>query len=201
MQDSVPVGTGGMLAVIGLTPDEVLTLCKWAEEQTGLKPLEPANYNSPDQIVISGNAEIIEWLRTNFSLEKLGWHKKVRLIPLKVSAPFHCSMMKVAEEKMADELAQVKFLDAKNPIVQNFTSQTHSQAEELRRNITLQISGAVRWLQSVELLLQMGSNHFIECGCGKVLTGLLKKIDTTGAQAFNINSLEELKTIERLGDL
>lgn len=201
MQDSVPVGAGGMVAVIGLTPDEVMKLCKWAEEQTELSPLEPANYNSPDQIVISGDARIIEWLKTNFTAEKLGWNKKVRLIPLKVSAPFHCSMMKVAEEKMGDELRLVKFSHSSRPIIQNFTSAAHSSAEELRSNITLQISGAVRWLQSVELLLQMGTNNFIECGCGKVLTGLLKKIDTNGTPAFNINSLEELKTIERLGDL
>lgn len=201
MQDSVPVGEGGMLAVIGLTPDEVLILCKWAEAETGLKPLEPANYNSPDQIVISGNAHIIEWLKNNFSLDKLGWTKKVRLIPLKVSAPFHCSMMAVAEEKMGHELGQVNFKDATRPIIQNVTSRSHSGAEELRKNIKLQISGAVRWMQSVELLLHMGTNHFIECGCGKVLTGLLKKIDTTQTPAFNINSIEELKTIERLGDL
>jgi len=201
MQDSVPVGTGGMVAVIGLLPDEVIKLCQWAEKETGLKPLEPANYNSPDQIVISGDARIIEWLRENFTAEKLGWQKKVRLIPLKVSAPFHCSMMKPAEEKMAEELSQVTFSEAKRPIVQNFTSQIHVNAEELRKNVTLQISGAVRWLQSMELLLQMGSNNFIECGCGKVLTGLLKKIDSHGSPAFNINSLDELKTIERLGDL
>jgi [acyl-carrier-protein] S-malonyltransferase len=201
MQDSVPVGTGGMLAVLGLTADEVLKLCAWAEKETGLKPLEPANYNSPDQIVISGDARIIEWLRAHFTAEKLGWTKKVRLIPLKVSAPFHCSMMKVAEEKMAEELNAVTFSNAKHPIVQNFTSQIHSNAEELRKNITLQITGSVRWMQSMEVLLRMGTDRFIECGCGKVLTGLLKKIDTKQTPSFNITSLEDIKTIERFGDL
>jgi len=201
MQQAVPVGNGAMLAVIGLTPDETIQLCKWAEKETGLSPLEPANYNSPDQIVISGDARIAEWLRTNFSAEKLGWSKKVRLIPLKVSAPFHCSLMKPAEEKMSEELQKVKFANAQWSIAQNYTSHIHTHAEELRTNITKQISGAVRWVQSMELLLQMGTNNFIECGCGKVLTGLLKKIDTNSAPAFNTNSLEDLKLIERSGDL
>lgn len=201
MQQAVPVGQGGMVAVIGLTPQETLELCKWAEVESGLAPLEPANYNSPDQIVISGSAPLIEWLRANFSPEKLNWNKKVRLIPLKVSAPFHCSMMKPAEEKMAVELDAVTFANSQWPIVQNFTSQKHTSAEELRPNITRQISGAVRWLQSVEVLLQMGTHNFIECGCGKVLTGLLKKIDSAQTPAFNVNSLEDVKTLEKAGAL
>lgn len=200
MQQAVPVGEGGMLAVIGLSPEEVETLCQWAEKESGLSPLEPANYNSPDQIVVSGKAQIIEWLRENFSAEKLGWNKKVRLIPLKVSAPFHCSMMKPAEERMAEELRSVTFSDADGPIVQNFTSLAHVESEELRENINRQITGAVRWSQSMELILRMGTHHFIECGCGKVLSGLLKKIDTQASPAFNMNSLEDIKAFEKAGE-
>jgi [acyl-carrier-protein] S-malonyltransferase len=199
MQEAVPVGEGGMCAVIGLTPEEVLKLCAWAEKETGLTPLEPANYNSPDQIVISGNAQIIEWLRENFKPEKLGWTKKVRLIPLKVSAPFHCSMMKPAEEAMEQELSDISFLDSQWPVVQNFTSQGHVDSAELRENITRQISGAVRWSQSMELILRMGSHQFIECGCGKVLTGLLKKIDTNNSPTFNMNSLDDIRAFENSG--
>lgn len=199
MQQAVPVGQGGMLAVIGLTPDEVTSLCQWAEKTSGLKPLEPANYNSPDQIVVSGNAQLIEWLRGNFSPEKLGWTKKIRLIPLKVSAPFHCSMMMPAEVAMSKELNEVSFSEALWPIVQNFTSQANVEPEELRENIIRQITGAVRWTQSMELILRMGSHQFIECGCGKVLSGLLKKIDTQAPAAFNMNSLEDIKAFEQAG--
>jgi [acyl-carrier-protein] S-malonyltransferase len=200
MQQAVPVGEGGMLAVIGLNPDEVVQLCQWAEKESGISPLEPANYNSPDQIVVSGKADLIQWVRENFAPEKLSWKKKVRLIPLKVSAPFHCSMMKPAEDRMADELKAVHFSDSNWSIVQNFTSQGHVDAQELCENITRQITGAVRWTQSMELILRMGTHHFIECGCGKVLTGLLKKIDTQGSPAFNMNSLEDIKAFEKSGD-
>ena len=158
--------------------------------------MEPANYNSPDQIVVSGNAQIIEWLKENFKPEKLGWTKKVRLIPLKVSAPFHCSMMKPAELAMEQELSDVNFSDSQWPVVQNFTSLAHVDGNELRENITRQISGAVRWSQSMELILRMGSHQFVECGCGKVLTGLLKKIDSETFQVFNTTNLEDLKLIE-----
>ncbi len=199
MQQAVPVGEGGMLAVIGLDPDEVTQLCHWVEKQSGVTPLEPANYNSPDQIVISGDAKAIDWLRENFNAEKLGWTKKVRLIPLKVSAPFHSSMMRPAEEAMKEELNSVSFSDTNWSVVQNFTSQAHVDAEELRENITRQITGAVRWSQSMELILRMGTHQFIECGCGKVLTGLLKKIDTQGSPAFNMTSLEDIKAFEKAG--
>lgn len=200
MQQAVPVGDGGMLAVIGLLPEDVEKMCQWAVQESGSAPLEPANYNSPDQIVVSGNSKTIEWLRQNFSAEKLGWNKKVRLIPLKVSAPFHCSMMKPAEVGMEQELGSVNFSDARWSIVQNYTSLAHVEADEIRENIIRQITGAVRWSQSIELILRMGTHHFIECGCGKVLSGLLKKIDTNNSPTFNMNSLEEIKAFEKAGE-
>ncbi len=200
MQEAVPVGEGGMCAVMGLTPDEVLKLCQWAEKESGISPLEPANYNTPEQTVVSGSAQILEWLREHFKPEKLGWNKKVRLIPLKVSAPFHCSMMKPAEDAMEQELSDVSFTDTHWPVVQNFTSQGHVDGNELRENITRQITGAVRWSQSMELILSMGTHEFIECGAGKVLTGLLKKIDTTDSTVFNINSLDDVIAFEKSGE-
>lgn len=198
MQEAVPVGEGGMLAVIGMTEVEVRVFCAWAEKETGLSPLEPANFNSPDQIVVSGNAQIIEYARTHFTPEKIGLNKKIRLIPLKVSAPFHCSMMLPAETHMAEYLNSTAFKKSSWPIVQNVTAKVHEDPKELRSNITAQISKAVRWSQSVEEILLMGADNFIECGCGKVLTGLLKKIDSQQRPAFNINSLEDIKTIEQL---
>ena len=137
--------------------------------------------------------------RENFSVEKLGWTKKVRLIPLKVSAPFHCSMMKPAEMGMAQELQSVSFSESRWPVVQNFTSLAHVESEEIRENIIRQITGAVRWTQSIELILRMGTHHFIECGCGKVLSGLLKKIDTSNSPTFNMNSLDDIRAFEKTG--
>lgn len=197
MQSAVPVGEGAMVACLGLSPDEADQLCAWVEAESGVSPLEPANYNSPDQIVLSGLAQAIEWLRKEFTPEKLGWNKKVRLIPLKVSAPFHCSLMKPAEEKMSIELQSVDFKDAQIPVVQNFTAQMHSKALELRENITRQISGSVRWIQSMELILESHPKAFIEAGCGKVLTGLMKKIDTQNTPLFNVNSIDDIKLLEQ----
>lgn len=197
MQTAVPVGVGGMVACMGLTAHETEQLCEWVETTSGLAPLEPANYNSPDQIVLSGAQSAIEWMRNEFSPEKLGWTKKVRLIPLKVSAPFHCSLMRPAEDNMAIELQKVDFKDASIPVVQNYTAQMHSKASELRENITRQISGSVRWLQSMQHVLESHPQAFIECGSGKVLSGLLKKIDTQNTPVFNVNSLEDIKHLEQ----
>lgn len=196
MQTAVPVGLGGMVAAMGMTPSEADELCQWVEKESGFSPLEPANYNSREQIVLSGSQQAIDWLRKEFSPEKLGWQKKIRLIPLKVSAPFHCGMMKPAEDSMRAELNAVEFANAQIPVVQNYTGKTHEQAQELRENLTRQISGAVRWLQSMELLLKNAEAHFVESGSGKVLTGLLKKIDTQGVKAYNINSLEDIRLLE-----
>lgn len=196
MQTAVPVGVGGMVACMGLTAEEADQLCKWVETTSGLKPLEPANYNSPDQIVLSGSMAAIEWARKEFAPEKLGWSKKVRLIPLKVSAPFHCSLMKPAEDNMAMELQKVEFKDAQIPVVQNYTAQFHTKSNELRENITRQISGSVRWLQSMQNVLGSHPQAFIECGSGKVLSGLLKKIDQQNTPVFNVNSLEDIKSLE-----
>ena len=196
MQESVPVGKGGMLAVIGLNEEQVDRLCEWAQSESGLSPLEPANYNSPEQIVVSGSQELIAWTRENFSPDKVGSDKpKFRLIPLKVSAPFHCSMMSEAQEGMKKALDESSFQNAQWDIAQNFTGQLHSSAEELRKNLVQQISGAVKWTHCIDTLRKQGIETMIEIGPGKVLTGLSKKIDSS-IQSFNLNSLEDLKTLE-----
>ncbi len=196
MQTAVPVGVGGMVACMGLTAAEADQFCHWVETTSGLRPLEPANYNTPDQIVLSGSMAAIDWARNEYTPEKLGWSKKVRLIPLKVSAPFHCSLMKPAEDNMALELQKVEFKDAQIPVVQNYTAAFHSQAAELRENLTRQISGSVRWLQSMQNVLSGHPQSFIECGSGKVLSGLLKKIDQQNTPVFNVNSIEDIKNLE-----
>ncbi len=196
MQRAVPIGDGGMLAVLGPDEDEIKEVCAWAEKLSGFKPLEPANYNSPSQIVISGSAKACQWLATqNLKLvfPDLG---RVKMIPLKVSAPFHCSMMKPAEDEMRKVLQKIEFSEAKWPVIQNFSAQTYSDPQMIREQLVRQITGSVLWTQCMEKLLKIGCKNFIEFGSGKVLSGLAKKIDSEGLNTFNMTSLEELKSLE-----
>ncbi|MCB0391490.1 MAG: ACP S-malonyltransferase [Bdellovibrionales bacterium] len=198
MQEAVPVGKGGMLAVMGLSVEQTDFLCEWAEQETDLKPLSAANYNSPGQIVCSGSAKIIEWLQKNFNKEIFSPPpSKVRLIPLKVSAPFHCSMMEPAENKMRYVLEDMVINSAKIPIVQNFTACEEVNAASLRENLIRQISGPVKWMQSIEYMHSKGINKAIEIGNGKVLSGLVKKI-APDFEVYNLNCLEDLKALEEL---
>ena len=145
MQSAVPVGEGGMVAVLGLEPDQVTWLCEWAENESGFKPLSPANFNSPGQIVISGSMKCIDWLKINFKAELIpGSPKRAKLIPLNVSAPFHCSMMKPAQEKMNQFLSGVTFNKPLFPIIQNFNAQLVDNPTELKQNLVQQVSAPDR---------------------------------------------------------
>lgn len=197
MQSAVPLGQGGMVAVMGLEPDQVITLCEYVEANSGHKPLSPANFNSPGQIVISGSQKAIDWMKDHAKAEII-WPEKtprIKLIPLQVSAPFHCSMMKPAEDKMREILSSLKFNDSNFPILQNYTAQMHQNANELRENLIRQVSAPVLWMQSMQTLLQSKNTMCIESGAGKVLQGLLKKIDSEKLRVFNTNSLEDLEML------
>lgn len=198
MQEAVPVGQGGMVAVMGLDLQQTEELCKHIVAKSGQAPLSPANINSPGQIVISGNMKAIEWMTTSFKAEDLwpGQSLRVRLIPLQVSAPFHCAMMEPAERKMRQVLEETPFADAKYPVLQNFTAQFHTKAAELRENVIRQVSAPVRWWESMTNLKTKGVKTCIECGNGKVVQGLLKKIDSE-FQVLTTNSLEELEQISQ----
>lgn len=198
MQAAVPLGEGSMCAVLGLTDQQVREVCLWVEKESALGPLEPANFNSPGQVVISGKAAAIEWLQANFKTEILTDTKSTRakFIPLKVSAPFHCSLMKPAEDKMREVLATIEFAESKNPIVQNFTAQPTTDPKNLRENLIRQISSPVLWAQCVEKISTLGITHLVECGPGKVLSGLIKKISNDKVKTFNLNSLEDIQRLE-----
>ncbi len=198
MQSAVPVGQGGMLAVMGLSQDQVEQLCRWVEEKSQIRPLEPANFNAPGQVVVSGQLKAIEWLQSHFTPEVLKPQPgRVKLIPLKVSAPFHCSMMKPAEEQMAPVLADMDFQRAQFPVVQNFVAEPVEEASALRENLLLQICGPVRWIECVGSLKALGVQRCIELGPGKVLSGLVKKIAGDDLITSNIQSLEDLKHLEK----
>lgn len=198
MQSAVPVGQGGMMAVLGLEPEQVEKLCAYAVENSRTSPLSPANFNCPGQIVISGSAKTLAWLKDNFKAETLFPDaKRVKLIPLQVSAPFHCEMMKPAEEKMRQVLNEIEFLNANFPVIQNFTAQTQVNAKDLRENLIRQVSAPVKWMQSMGLAQEKSWTTCIEMGTGKVLQGLLKKIDSESFKVFNTNTLEDIENIEK----
>lgn len=197
MQRAVPIGQGSMCAVIGLTDEQTEKLCKWVETQSGHKPLSPANFNAPGQVVVSGSAKAIEWLLANPPKDLFAPESpKLRLIPLKVSAPFHCSLMKPAEEAMGIVLNETKFLHAKWPVVQNLSATESSQPERLKTELIGQVTGPVKWTQCMQRLTHLGVQRTIEFGSGKVLAGLSKKIDSNAAPTLNVNSLDDLKNLE-----
>lgn len=200
MQAAVPVGQGSMAAIMGLNETQIQELCEYVEKNSGHRPLSPANYNSPGQIVVSGSAAAIEWLRTQAKAEAI-WPEntpRLKVIPLSVSAPFHCQMMAPAEEKMRHVLGEISFQTAVFPVIQNLTAQTHREPEDLRENLIRQVSAPVKWMQSMETLKKMGVSECLELGTGKVLQGLLKKIDSEFFHVFNTNSLEDLKQISAI---
>lgn len=197
MQEAVPVGQGAMLAVMGMSDSDVEKMCAWVSlTNPDAGSIQAANFNAPGQVVISGTAAAAEYLQKNFSPDKIGASGRVKFIPLKVSAPFHCRLMQPAQDKMKNLLEKTPFQNATHPIIQNFDALAHSQAIELRMNLVSQVTGSVRWTASVQNLLSLGVKDFLEVGPGKVLSGLVKKIDSSAGNTFNINSLEDLKTLE-----
>lgn len=203
MQNAVPVGQGGMTATLGLNEKQTEFLCQWTEENSKYKPVSPANYNCDGQIVISGNLKALNWLKDNFKPEiflenNLGEAKRSKLIPLQVSAPFHCAMMKPAEDQMRTFLKDIPFADAQITIVQNFHAQPESQSNFLKENLIRQVSAPVLWMQSMQKLKSLQYSTVIECGHGNVLKGLMKKIDGNFFKVFSTNSLEDLKFLETL---
>lgn len=202
MQKAVPVGQGGMLAVMGLNEEQATTLCLWAEQSSGQKPLAPANFNAPGQVVVSGAQTAIDWLKANGKAEafaaaaKLAEVPRMKLISLAVSAPFHCQLMQPAEDEMRRVLRELPFRNSAWPIVQNFNANAVTDAAQLRENLVRQISGAVLWTRCMNELKALGCSRMIEFGAGRVLSGLAKKIDSSAQTPFNINTLEDLKKLE-----
>jgi len=199
MQSAVPVGQGGMVALLGLTPEQVETLCQYVVKNSGFKPLSAANFNSPGQIVISGSQKAINWLKDNFKPELIwgaGGPARAKMIPLVVSAPFHCEMMKPAEDTMRLLLTATEFKKASFPVVQNYTAKLETDPAILRENLIRQVSAPVLWTQSMELLKSQGHSQCIECGAGKVLSGLMKKIDGEFFKVLSTTSIEDIKNIE-----
>jgi [acyl-carrier-protein] S-malonyltransferase len=169
MQEAVPVNTGAMAAILGMSLDAVGAVCGDAAQG---QVCEPANINSPDQIVISGHAGAVE------RAVKLAQERGAkRAILLQVSAPFHCSLMKPAQERLAVDLQQLEFSAPKIPVVCNVYAKPVEDAESSREALVRQVTGSVNWSDSMQLLISRGVQTFVEVGPGKVLCGLMRQID------------------------
>lgn len=197
MQSAVPIGEGGMVAAVGLEAATSEQVCTFVESQSGFRPLEPANFNSPAQTVLSGNLEAIQWLMTHSSdVSKRCQLGRIKWIPLNVSAPFHCSLMYPAEKSMESTLKSMTFSEAQIPIVQNFNAELVFDPDELRKNLVRQISKPVRWVECMQQIKSLGVSQLIESGPGKVLAGLAKKIDDSAWKTYNTIDLQDLKALE-----
>lgn len=194
MQKAVPEGVGAMAAVLGLENEQVEQICENVSASTG-EVLEPANYNSPGQVVVSGSAKAVAWLKDSFKPESMGI-KRLKMIPLKVSAPFHCSLMRTAEENMTPVIQGMKFSQWTFPVIQNKTARIPEDLTELQYNLISQISSPVKWAQSVSYLKDEGVRQIIEVGSGQVLSGLVKKIDSEFV-TFNIQTLDDINQLEK----
>ena len=182
MQDAVPSGQGAMLAVLGLKVEEIL------EQINSISTngtCEIANDNSPGQIVVSGDKDSIQILQN--SLKK----KSIRGLILPVSAPFHCSLMESAEKKMSQKITELIFKNPKPSIISNVTAKAENKASKIKELLIKQITSRVNWRESIEYMINNGVNEFIEIGPGKVLTGLVRRINKD-VNVFNINSIDDI---------
>ncbi len=185
MQQAVPAGQGAMAAVLGLDPGLIKVICEQVEDQMTPLPKTPgaegfdrklavvsaANLNSPGQTVISGAKGAVERAA---ELCKQAGAKRTVMLP--VSAPFHCALMQPAQDLLALDLARLEFHDPAFPVAANVNATLVTTGDEARRALVAQVTGAVRWVECIQLLAAEGATHFIEVGPGKVLSGLMKQI-------------------------
>ncbi|MBH2628840.1 ACP S-malonyltransferase [Serratia marcescens] len=178
MQEAVPEGTGAMYAIIGLDNDAIAKAC---EESAQGQVVSPVNFNSPGQVVIAGNKEAVE--RAGAACKAAG---AKRALPLPVSVPSHCALMKPAADKLAVALQDITFNAPQVPVVNNVDVRTENDPEAIRSALVRQLYSPVRWTESVEFIAAQGVTSLLEVGPGKVLTGLTKRIvDTLTAAAVN----------------
>ncbi len=188
MQEAVPVGTGSMAAILGMSPEAVAGICSDAAQG---EVCESANINSPEQIVISGHVAAVE--RAVVLANERG-AKRAKVLP--VSAPFHCSLMKPAQEKLAVVLGSLQFAPPRFLVVGNVDAHPVENAESAREALVRQVTGSVRWSESMQWLIAQGVQTFVEVGPGKVLCGLMRQIDRS-KKCLNVEDEGSLsKTLE-----
>lgn len=191
MQEAVPLGVGTMAAIIGLDEAEIEECCRQASV---LGVVEPANYNCPGQIVISGQVQAVE--KACEIAKEMGAKRAVKLA---VSGPFHSSLLKSAGEALRVELSKVQVYKPVIPVISNVHAKPEEEPEEIIENLVLQVSQPVRWEESVRYMIEQGIDTFIELGPGKTLIGFLRRIskDVKGYHVQDMKSLEQtIKALE-----
>jgi [acyl-carrier-protein] S-malonyltransferase len=188
MQAAVPVGVGAMAAILGIEAEKVAEACLAAAQG---QVCSPANFNTPTQIVIAGNAEAVER-----AIEECKARGARRAMLLKVSAPFHCALMMPAQEQMQSLLAATPFSTLQFPLVNNADAALTTGGAQAREALVRQISSSVRWTESVMKLLAEGVNTFVEVGPGKVLSGLVKAIAKEAGQEVTLLNVENSESLQ-----
>jgi [acyl-carrier-protein] S-malonyltransferase len=187
MQEAVPVGTGAMAAVIGGELEAIERICA---EARGDQVCSIANINAPNQVVIAGNAEAVDRAVELLS----GVARKV--VKLKVSAPFHCALMKPAQDRLAPDLEALNFVAPAMPVVTNVDARATTAPDELRDALVRQVSAPVRWVESMQLLIDQGVDTFVEAGPGKVLSGLMRQIN----RDVKMLNVEDAASLQKLSN-
>jgi [acyl-carrier-protein] S-malonyltransferase len=193
MQEAVPVGTGAMAAILGMEASKVIAGCAEAVQSFGantLEVVEAVNFNDAAQTVIAGSKAAVEK-----ACEVLKANGAKRALPLPVSAPFHSSLMKPAAERLREKLAAVPLAAPQIPVVNNIAVAVETDADRIRAALYEQAFGPVRWVECVQAIKARGVTTIVECGPGKVLAGMVKRIDPelTGAALYDPATLAEVK--------
>lgn len=188
MQDAVPAGEGKMAAILGLEDDDVVAACASAANGDVVSAV---NFNAPGQVVIAGSAAAVE--RAIEACKEKGARKAM---PLPVSVPSHCALMKGAADELAGELEDVRFNDAVIPVIQNVNAVAETDSDTLKANLLKQLYSPVLWTDSVRTLVDSGVSVAVECGAGKVLAGLIKRID----RSLAVHSIEEPDSLAKALD-
>lgn len=189
MQQAVPVGQGGMAAILGLDAAQVIEGCAEVAAEVG-EPVEAANFNDPKQTVIAGTKAAVDR-----ACEVLKAKGAKRALPLAVSAPFHSSLMRPAAEQLKTRLAETAITAPQIPLVNNVDVAVQTDPQAIREALYRQSFGAVRWVETIQAIRARGISHIVECGPGKVLAGMVKRIDAeaTGMAMFDPSTLADVK--------
>ena len=188
MQEAVPAGAGAMAAIMGLTPEKLGEIC---DEAAQGEVVSPANYNAPGQIVIAGHAAAVG------RAGKLAGERQGKAIPLKVSAPFHCSLMAPAAQKLAARLETVTVGSLAFPVVANVDARPNQESTRVKELLVKQVDHPVRWEETVRAMADAGVTHILEIGPGKVLAGLVKRI-AKGIEVLPVGTVSGIEAASKL---
>ena len=186
MQSAVPVGLGAMIAVLGLQTKEVKKIIN--DQKNKIEVCEIANDNATGQVIISGKKKCVDLIQD--TLKKI----KIKTIPLKVSAPFHCSLMKKAAEEMSKKIIDTSFKKSSSHIVNNVQANIEDDQNEIKKLLIEQIYSTVRWRESIIFMEKLGVKNFVEIGPGKALIGMVKRT-VKNVNCFSINSITDIENI------